>query len=129
MLRRGHEPGARIIRDARLWPTFESGDECILCEVFRETDVTHHTRESSNEPGRLDSPDGVDRAMNVGGHDPPSIKTSLIRARNRGGSLCGHIAPGCSCSFMLGEENLPVRTSGELRSRLPSRASVAGEDP
>jgi hypothetical protein len=35
MLRRGHEPGARIIRDARLWPTFESGDECVLCEIFR----------------------------------------------------------------------------------------------
>src|ERR1700722_7672728 len=83
MLRRGHEPGARIIRDARLWPTFESGDECILCEVFRKTDITHHAREAGNEPGRLDSPDGVDRAMNVGGHDPPSIKTSLIRARNR----------------------------------------------
>src|ERR1700688_2586366 len=60
MLRRGHEPGARIIRDARLWPTFESGDECILCEVFRETD---------DEAGRLDSPDCVNRAMDVGGHE------------------------------------------------------------
>src|SRR6202035_5370055 len=54
MLRRGHEPGARIIRDARLWPAFESGDECVLCEIFRETDVTHHARESGDEPGRLD---------------------------------------------------------------------------
>ena len=83
MLGRGHEPGTRIIRDARLWPTLESGNECILCEVFRETDVTHHTRETGDEPGRLNSPDGVDGAMNVGGHDPPSIKTSLIRACNR----------------------------------------------
>ena len=51
MLRRGHEPGARIIRDARLWPTLESGDECILCEVFGEADVTHHARESGDKPG------------------------------------------------------------------------------
>src|ERR1700733_4505363 len=50
MLRRGHEPGARIIRDARLWPTFESGDECVLCQIFRQTDVTHHARESGDEP-------------------------------------------------------------------------------
>ena len=32
-------------------------------------------------------------------------------------------------AVMLWEETLPVRTSGELRSRLPSRANVAGEDP
>src|SRR5580704_15894502 len=60
MLRRGHEPGTRIIRDARLWPTLEGGDERVLCEVFRETDVAHHARESGNEPGGLDSPDRVD---------------------------------------------------------------------
>lgn len=32
-------------------------------------------------------------------------------------------------AVMLWEETLPVRTAGGLQSRLPSRASVAGEDP
>src|ERR1700722_15599159 len=129
MLRRSHEPGARIIRDARLWPTFESGDKGVLCEVFRQTDVTNHARESGDEAGELDSPDGVDGAMDVGGHDPPPMKTSLIRPRNQPHHLCRQIAPKCCRIFMRGAEILPVRTSDELRSRLPSRASVADEDP
>src|SRR5438067_441147 len=35
MLRGGHEPGARVVRDARLRPLLECGDECVLREPLR----------------------------------------------------------------------------------------------
>src|ERR1700732_2298292 len=45
---RGHEQGTRIIRNTRLWPTLESGDEGVLGEVFRQADVTYHASESGD---------------------------------------------------------------------------------
>ena len=62
----GHQPGARVVRDARLRPLLERGDESILRELLGEADVAHHPREPGDESGRLDPPDGVDRAMCVG---------------------------------------------------------------
>src|SRR6266852_976051 len=66
MLRGGHEPGTRVVRDARLRPPFERGDERLLREVLGQSDVAHDSRESGDEPRRLDPPDRVDRAMGVG---------------------------------------------------------------
>src|SRR5207253_10224423 len=66
MLRGGHEPGARIVRDARLRPPLERGEERVLREILGNTDVAHHPRETGDEPGRLDPPDRVDRAMRIG---------------------------------------------------------------
>jgi hypothetical protein len=66
VLCRGHEPGARVVRDARLRPPFERRDESVLREVLGKTDVAHHPGEAGDEPGRLDSPDRVDRAMGIG---------------------------------------------------------------
>ena len=63
MLRGGHEPGARVARDARLRPLLERGDERILREVLGKTDIAHDPRETGDEPRRLDPPDRVDRAM------------------------------------------------------------------
>ena len=62
----GHEPGARIVRDARLRPLLERGHEGLLREVLGPPDVAHHSRETGDEAGRLDAPDGVDGAMDVG---------------------------------------------------------------
>ena len=66
MLRRSHEPGARIVRDARLRPPLERGDERILRELLGETDVAYDPREAGDESSRLDPPDRVDRAMGIG---------------------------------------------------------------
>src|SRR5215208_387286 len=48
MLGGGHEPGARIVRDARLWPTLERRDERVLGELFSETHVAHHPGQTSD---------------------------------------------------------------------------------
>ena len=50
MLRGGHEPGARIVRDARLRPLLERGDERVLRELLGEADVAHDPREPGDEP-------------------------------------------------------------------------------
>ena len=66
MLGGGHEPGARVVRDARLRPLLERGDQRVLRELLGQADVAHDPREAGDEPGRLDPPDRVDRAVGVG---------------------------------------------------------------
>src|SRR5439155_14017486 len=66
VLRGRHEPGARVVRNARLGPSLERGDEGVLRQVLGETDVANHPREAGDELGRLDPKDRVDRAMGVG---------------------------------------------------------------
>ena len=66
MLRRGHEPGARISWNSRLRPLFERGNESVLREILSDTDVAHEAGKSGDEPGRFDPPDGVDRAVCIG---------------------------------------------------------------
>ena len=61
----GHEPGARVVRDARLGPLLERGDERLLREVLGEADVAHDPGEAADQPRRLDPPDGLDRAVDV----------------------------------------------------------------
>ena len=67
MLSGGHKPGARVVRNARLWPPLEGGDESVLRELFGQTDIADDTSESGDEPGRLDPPDGIDGAMGFRG--------------------------------------------------------------
>ena len=62
----GHEPGARVVRDARFRPLLERGDERVLGESSARPTSRTHPREAGDEPGRLDPPDRVDRAMGVG---------------------------------------------------------------
>jgi hypothetical protein len=66
MLRRGHEPGARVVRHARLGPPLERRHEGVLREILRRADVARHPRQAGDELGRLDPPHRVDRAMRVG---------------------------------------------------------------
>src|SRR2546426_930407 len=56
VLRGGHEPGARIVRDARLGPALERGDERVVRQVLGETDVAGDAREPGDELGGLDPP-------------------------------------------------------------------------
>src|SRR5258708_39488669 len=62
ILRRGHEPGARVVRDPRFRPPLERGDESVLGELLGEADVAHDPRQTGNEPGGLDPPDRINRA-------------------------------------------------------------------
>ena len=75
-----------IVRDARLGPLFERGDQSVLREILGEADVAHDPREAGDEPGRLDPPDRVDGAMGVGSrhdyrsHHVPSGRASATGA-------------------------------------------------
>src|SRR3989441_496878 len=88
VLRGGHEPGARLVRDARLRPALERGDERLLREVLGDPDVAHDPRQTGDEPGRLDPPDRVDRAPRIGSrhgfrseHLPPPVQDRGRRRR------------------------------------------------
>src|SRR3989442_7362089 len=66
MLRRGHEPGARFIRDARLRPLLERSDERVLGEILGQPDIAHNPRQPSDELGGLDPVACVNRTMCIG---------------------------------------------------------------
>src|SRR5262249_5427826 len=66
MLGGRHEPGSRLVRNARLRPFLERHDERILGEILRKTDVTDNASKRRNQPGRFYPPDGVDGLMGVG---------------------------------------------------------------
>ncbi len=51
VLRGGHEPGARVLRDTRLRPLLESGDKSILSEFLRHADIAHDSREAGDDAG------------------------------------------------------------------------------
>ena len=61
MFRGRHEPRARVGGDAGLRPLLERRYESILRKFLGNADIAHDPRESGNQPGRLDSPDRVDR--------------------------------------------------------------------
>ena len=70
MLRRGHKPGAWIVRYPRLRPLLQRGDESVLGELLSAADVAHDSRERRDELCGLDFPNRLDGAMCiVVGHD------------------------------------------------------------
>ena len=82
----GHEPGARVVRDARLGPLLERGDERLLREVLREPDVAHDPDEAADHARRLDPPDGLDRAIDLAcrhGQALPSVWLRICASRSR----------------------------------------------
>ena len=89
MLGRGHEPRARVVRDARLRPLLQRGNQRLLSEVLCEPDVAHQAGDARDQPRRLDPPDGLDGPRDVGtrhgrAHAPPSVcarsRASLSRS-------------------------------------------------
>src|SRR6267143_3186426 len=66
MLRGSHQPGARIVRDARLRPLLERGDESVLRQLLGMTHIAHDPRETRDDPGGLNPPDCVNRALCIG---------------------------------------------------------------
>src|SRR5260370_22311819 len=81
MLRGGHEPGAWVVWDARLWPLFEGRDESVLRELLGKANVAHDAREAGDDPGGLNPPDCIDGAMGIGRrHGYPSHHLQSARA-------------------------------------------------
>ena len=70
VLRRAHQPGARVVRHAVLRPVLERGDERVLGQLLGQADVAHHSRDAGDHLGLLDPPDRIDRAVRrlEGGH-------------------------------------------------------------
>jgi hypothetical protein len=66
VLRGGHEPSARVVRDARFRPLLERGDESVLRKFLGKADIAHDPRETGDDPGGLNPPDRIDGAMCVG---------------------------------------------------------------
>ena len=88
MLGGGHEPGARVVRDARLGPLLERGDERLLGEILGEPDVAHQAGDARDQPRGLDPPDGLDGARDVAtrhgrGYAPASACTRSWRSFSR----------------------------------------------
>src|SRR5437879_10543474 len=52
VLRGGHEPSARVVRDARFRPLLERGDESVLRELLGKTDIAYDSRETGDDSGR-----------------------------------------------------------------------------
>jgi hypothetical protein len=65
MLRGAHQPRARLVGDTRVGPLLERRDERVLRELLREADVADDPGETGDQPGGLDSPDGVDGTMGI----------------------------------------------------------------
>ena len=68
MFRSPHEPGARVVRDARLRPLLESDDECVLGQFLGQADVAHDAGKTGDQLGRLHPPNRIDGSMDFGAH-------------------------------------------------------------
>src|SRR5207244_8154520 len=66
VLARAHEPGARTRRHALGGPLLERGAQGLLCELLSRPDVADETSQPGDEPGRLDPPYRLGRAMRFG---------------------------------------------------------------
>ena len=62
-----HEPGPRPLRHTFGGPLLERCDQGVLRELLSRPNVADDASQPCDEPGRLDSPDRFDRAMQVTG--------------------------------------------------------------
>src|SRR5690348_7009195 len=65
MLRGGDQPGARVVRNARLGPMLERREQGFLRQVLGQADIPHQTSEYGDHFGGLDAPDGFDALLDV----------------------------------------------------------------
>src|SRR6202789_625743 len=92
VLRRGHQPGPRIVRWTGARPLLQRRYQCVLRHFFGETHVAQHSREPRDDLGRLHAPDRLDGAMNGGpviqSRGPASQCLSVPGIRLRRLSIC-----------------------------------------
>ena len=122
MLRGGHEPGAGIVRDARLWPLIERCDEGLLREVLGYADVAHHAGETGDQLRLLDPPDCIDSAVYVGSRHGYRL-THFHRCRKPRYIAAASVSWLGRTAFRLAPR------SGEFRFRPPSLEYEFCEDP
>ena len=112
----GHEPGARVVRDARLGPLLERRDQRVLGEVLGEADVAHDGQ-PGDQPGRLDPPDRLDRAMRSRRRSRPATTLWFCSA------CVAQCAPACSRSS--GVNSSPKSSaSNTWRISISARSSI-----
>src|SRR5260370_32974063 len=81
LLSGSQQPGAGIVRDARLRPPLERRDESILRKLLGHTYVADDASKPGDQSGRLNPPDRIDRGMCDGGrHAHPSHHLQIVRA-------------------------------------------------
>jgi hypothetical protein len=66
VLRGGHEPGARIVRNSRIRPLLECRNKSVLREILGKPDIADDVCQAGDEPRRFNPPDCVDGAMRIG---------------------------------------------------------------
>src|SRR5260370_6024076 len=93
MLRGGHEPGARVVRDARLRPLLECRDQRVLRQVLGQAHVSHDPCQAGDQAGRLDRADRLDRPMRVRGHGARNTISRTSHSPSHDGqcSLCSRM--------------------------------------
>jgi hypothetical protein len=76
----GHEPGARVIWNARLGPLLKSGNKSALGNGPCNANIAHKARETRDASGGPDPPDCINSAMNIRVHNHPQL--ILLRAED-----------------------------------------------
>jgi len=59
----GHQPGPGVVGHTVRGPVFERGDQRVLGQFLGQTDIAGQARDAGDDLGRLDAPDGLDRAV------------------------------------------------------------------
>ena len=86
----GHEPGARLVRDARLRPLLQRGDQGVLRELLGDADVPHDAGDTGDDPRGLDPEyrfDRFGRACCRHGHPSEQPRSRQARASGRPGRI------------------------------------------
>jgi hypothetical protein len=61
----GHQPGARISRDAGLRPFGEGDDQRVLRRIVGKVDIPHHAGQARDEPGPFSAKGRFDRLVRL----------------------------------------------------------------
>src|SRR5216683_3857232 len=121
VLRGGHEPGAWVVRDARLRPLFEGRDESVLRPLLGKADVAHDARQTGDDPGRLNPPDRIDGSVCMGSrHGYPSHHLQSARASPSAPRLLLHGRPYGRSLLYLGSELLRPEHLANFSLTLPA---------
>src|SRR5262249_49212629 len=112
MLDGGHQPGACILRNPRVRPLLKGGNQGVLREVLRDADVAHDSSQPGNDSGRLDSPNGFNRAPCAGSCH--CYRSQHVHALQATSARSGMPAQPCSpalCSWSWRNSHSPCPTT------------------
>ena len=98
VLRRRHQPGGGIVRNALFGPALERGDQRVLRELFGDADVARDARDAGDDLRLLDPPDRLDRLVRVGSHGSrleqlACVSQARLRQLQAAEACCGTWAP------------------------------------